>query len=112
MAQSDISERDLKKLGKGRQPLDRARGEAGAEDTSPEVQAMMIEAYRRMTPAEKLQRVLDLNRTVEALALARIRQQYGPDLTEREENLRLASLYYDRETMIRAFDWDPEVHGR
>jgi len=73
---------------------------------------MMIEAYRRMTPGEKLQRVVDLNRTAEAFALARIRQQYGPDLTEREENLRLASLYLDRETMIRAFDWDPEVHGR
>jgi len=52
---------------------------------------MMIEAYRRMAPAEKLQRVLDLNRAVEAFALARIRQQYGPDLTEREGNLRLAS---------------------
>jgi len=73
---------------------------------------MMIEAYRRMTPAEKLQRVVDLNRAVEAFALARIREQYGPDLTEREERLRLASLYLDRETMIRAFDWDPAVHGR
>lgn len=85
---------------------------AAAEDTPPEVQAMMIEGYRRMSPAEKLQRVVDLNRAVESLARARLRAQYGPNLSEREENLRLASLYLDRDTMIRAFDWDPEVEGR
>lgn len=62
----------------------------------------MIEGYRRMTPQQELQRVLDLNRAAESLARARIRHQYGPDLTEREENLRLASLYLDREAMIRA----------
>ena len=85
---------------------------AAAKDTPPEVQAMMIEGYRRMSPAEKLQRVVDLNRAVENLARARLRAQYGPNLSEREENLRLASLYLDRDTMIRAFDWDPEVEGR
>lgn len=83
-----------------------------AEDTPPEVQAIMIEGYRRMAPAEKLQRVVDLNRAVESLARARIREQYGPDLSEREEDLRLTSLYLDRETMIRAFGWDPEIEGR
>ncbi|MFW6012294.1 MAG: hypothetical protein ACOC92_01125 [bacterium] len=82
------------------------------DDTAPEVRAMMLAAYRRMSPAEKLQRVLDLNRAAESLARARIRRQYGPDLPRREEDLRLASLYLDRETMIRAFGWDPEVHGR
>ena len=65
-----------------------------------------------MTPADRAQRVIDLNRTVETLALARIRKQYGPDLSEREERLRLASLYLSRETMIEVFDWDPDVHGR
>lgn len=72
----------------------------------------MIEGYRRMSPTEKLRRVLDLNRAVETLALARIRKQYGPDLSEREERLRLASLRLDRETMIEVFGWDPDVHGR
>ena len=84
----------------------------GVDDTSPEVRAMMIEAYRKMTPAEKLQRVIDLNRAVEAMALARIRNWYGPDLSEREERLRLASLYLPRQTMIEVFDWDPDLHGR
>lgn len=84
----------------------------GVDDTDPKVRAMMIEAYRRMAPAEKLQRIVDLNRTVEAMALARIRQWYGPNLSEREERLRLTALYLPRETMIEVFDWDPDVHGR
>ncbi|HEX9669273.1 MAG TPA: hypothetical protein VGC93_07280 [Thermoanaerobaculia bacterium] len=83
-----------------------------ARDTAPEVEAILLEGYRRMSPAEKLGRVLDLNRAVEELARARLRKQYGPDLSEREERLRLAALHLDRETMIRVFDWDPEVHGR
>jgi hypothetical protein len=72
----------------------------------------MIEAYRRMSPAEKLRRLADLNRAVEQMAPARIRSLYGPDLDEQEERLRLASLRLDRETMIRAFGWDPDVEGR
>ncbi len=85
---------------------------APTSDTSPEVEEILLESYRRMTPAEKLGRVLDLNRAADDLARARLRKQYGPNLSEREERLRLAALHLDRETMIRVFDWDPEVHGR
>ena len=80
-------------------------------DTPPEIEELMLDAYRRMTPAEKLQRVIELNRATEAMAMARIRAQYGPDLPEREMRLRLASLRLDRETMIEVFDWDPEQQG-
>lgn len=80
-------------------------------DTPLEIEEILLEGYRRMTPAEKLQRVADLNRAVQELALARIRKQYGPDLSEREERLRLAALWLDRETMMRVFGWDPEIEG-
>lgn len=80
-------------------------------DTPPEVEEILLEGYRRMTPTEKLARVMDLNRAAQEMALARIRATYGPDLSKREERLRLAALWIDRETMIRAFGWDPEVHG-
>ena len=95
------------------QPLDLTISPStGVDDTAPEVRALQIEAYRRMTGVEKLQRVMDLNRAVESLALARIRKQYGSDLSAREQRLRLASLYLPRETMVEAFGWDPDVHGR
>lgn len=80
-------------------------------DTDPAAEAIQIEGYRRMAPAEKLRIVEDLNRTVRELAAARIRARYGPDLPERELRLRLAALWLDRETMIRVFAWDPETEG-
>lgn len=82
-----------------------------ASDTPPEIEEILLEGYRRMAPHEKLKRVMELNEAVRQMALARIRSTYGPDLSEREERLRLAALWLDRETMIRVFDWDPEVHG-
>lgn len=64
-----------------------------------------------MSPAEKLARVVALNGMVEALAAARLRERYGPDLSERELGLRLAALRLDRETMVAAFGWDPHLMG-
>ncbi len=79
-------------------------------DTPPHIRKILIEGYRRMSPQQKLQRVSEMTRAVQQLALARIRKQYGA-LPERELRLRLAALWLDRETMIRVFGWDPHVEG-
>ncbi len=71
---------------------------------------MLIAGYRNMTPQRKLQRVSELTIAVQQLALARIRKQYG-GISEREQKLRLAALWLNRETMIRVFDWDPQKAG-
>lgn len=81
-----------------------------ANDTSPEVRKILIEGYRNMTPQQKMQRVTELNKMVQQLALARIQKQYG-ELPERERRLRLASLWLDRDTMIHVFHWDTEKEG-
>ena len=82
----------------------------GPSDTSPEVERMMIEIWRRATYEQKLQRVLSIGRSVNELTRAFLRTRY-PDATPREIELRLASRNLDRETMIKVFGWDPEVHG-
>lgn len=64
-----------------------------------------------MTGEERLMRAFHLTEAARSLAEARIRKQYGPDLSERELRLRLGALWIDRETMIRVFDWDPELKG-
>ena len=79
-------------------------------DTNPRIEKMIIEGYRKMSPLEKLRRVDDLTNTIKIMALTRIRKQYN-NLTEREEKLRLASLWLDRETMIKVFNWDPLEKG-
>lgn len=79
-------------------------------DTPAHIQALLIAGYRRLSPRQKMQRVSELNKAVQQFALARIRKQYG-ELPEREQRLRLAALWLDRETMMRVFDWDPQKEG-
>jgi hypothetical protein len=79
-------------------------------DTSPTIQRLLITGYRRMSPQQKLKRVSELNKAVQQLALARILKTYGT-ISEREQQLRLASLWLDRDTMIRVFHWDPRREG-
>jgi hypothetical protein len=59
-------------------------------DTSPEAENVLIDLYRRLPPARKMKQVLDLNRTVELLALVDVRRRH-PDADEREQRLRLGS---------------------
>ena len=82
-----------------------------ASDTHPEAEAVLLRGYAEMGPAEKLERVVELNRLVEELAAARIRKTYGPELSDRELALRLAALRLDRATMVAVFDWDPDLRG-
>lgn len=80
-------------------------------DTPPEIEEMVLERYRQMTPQEKIAIIQGLNRTAMLMALAGIRMRHGSDLSERELQLRLAALWLDRETMIKVYGWDPEVEG-
>jgi len=81
-----------------------------SSDTPPEMEAILIDGYRRMSPAKKLARVHALNRAVQQLAVARIWERH-PDATDREVQLRLASLWLDQETMMLMFGWDPVREG-
>ena len=45
----------------------------GPPDTAPDAERMLIEAYRPTTPAERLERVVSLNRSLVALSAAGIR---------------------------------------
>lgn len=84
---------------------------SGVVDTSPDVDAVLVEGYRRMDGLEKLRRVASLNRSLEQLARARIRSRYGDDISERDMRLRLAALRLERRLMIEAFGWDPREEG-
>lgn len=84
---------------------------APGSDTSPAVERMMVDLWRRATPAQKLVRMFGMGQMINELARAELRRRY-PAATPREVDLRLASRALDRQTMIRAFNWDPDVHGR
>jgi len=78
-------------------------------DTSPEAERIIIDGLRRMSPAQKLERVSAINRALDALVTARLRAQYNP--TPTELRLRLAALRLDASVMRDAFQWDPSIRG-
>jgi hypothetical protein len=80
-------------------------------DTSSAAEQFILEGYRRMSPGEKLRRVVALNRALDQLAAARLRARYGAQLSDDELRLRLAALRLDARIMAEVFGWDPAVHG-
>lgn len=76
-----------------------------ADDTSLDVEARLIEGWRRMSPAEKAAMVSALCRSTREMALAGIRHRY-PSASQREQFLRLAILTLGRELAASAY---PEI---
>jgi len=79
-------------------------------DTDPIIEELMINAYRTMEPWEKLEQAMAMRRTVLHLAETRIREQHE-GISDRELLLRMGSLWIDRDTMVKAFGWDPDKEG-
>lgn len=79
-------------------------------DTHPKIRELLIKGYRNMSAQEKMIRVNEMTKGVQQFALARIQKQY-PHATEREQQLRLASLWLGKEVMKKVFGWDPELEG-
>jgi len=71
---------------------------------------MMIELWRKLTPEQRLQKMFRIGKMLNTLVQAELRRHY-PDATDREMQLRLAARSYSRELMVKAFGWDPQIHG-
>jgi hypothetical protein len=74
-------------------------------DTSPEIERMQVEAWRKMTPAQKAAIVTSLAQATFNLTLAGIRHRH-PDASPHEQRLRLALITLGPELAEKAF---PEV---
>lgn len=76
-------------------------------DTSPAVERMQVEAWRRMTPEQKAATVRGLTRATFAMAMAGIRHRH-PEASPREQRLRLALITLGPDLAVKAF---PEIAG-
>ena len=74
-------------------------------DTDEETARRQVEAWRAMTPAEKLVLVRAMNEAVRQLALAGVRQRH-PDASPREQFLRLAIVMLGADLARKAY---PEI---
>jgi hypothetical protein len=71
------------------------------DDTSPEAAEIYINLHRAMTQSERIARIFELCDFQAALQQSSVRAMY-PDADEREVFLR--------ETMVKAYGWDPDLH--
>ncbi len=78
-------------------------------DTHPGALEVLVALQRGMSPPQKLALVFELSDMLLQLSAQGVRQLY-PQAGEREVFLRVASRHLDRETMIRAYGWDPASH--
>jgi hypothetical protein len=73
-----------------------------AEDTSPEAERVLIELWRRATPARKFALVLDTTRTAQELMVSGLRERHPSDPPERLRR-RFAELWLGPELARRAY---------
>jgi hypothetical protein len=71
-------------------------------DTDDAVKDRQFDAWRRMTDAQKVELVLQMNETVRQLAIAGVRQRY-PHADAREQFLRLAQATLGDELARKAY---------
>lgn len=77
-----------------------------AEDTSPEAERVLIELWRRASPARKLSLILDTTRAAQEFALAGLRARHPNDSPERLRR-RFADLWLGPELARRVFGCPP-----
>jgi len=78
-----------------------------SSDTSREAEERKFAAYRRLSAAEKLERVGALGRMLKSVVWADLRSLH-PNADEHELTLRYAARLFDAETMRSVFGWPPD----
>lgn len=80
------------------------------DDTSPAAERILVEACRRMTPAQRVLRACALGEALQILEEAETGRRH-PDDDTRRIRLRVAARRIPADLMRRAFGWDPEAEG-
>jgi hypothetical protein len=73
-----------------------------AADTTADIEQLQVDAWRRLSPLERLRLVSDATRAALNLSLAGIRRRH-PDAPERECFLRLAAILLGVDTARRVY---------
>lgn len=79
------------------------------EDTTPKALEVYLQLHRDMTEGERITRIFELCDFQSALQESSVRMMF-PAATEREIFLRIAARRLDRKTMIKVYEWDPDLH--
>lgn len=78
-------------------------------DTDPKTLSVYIQLHRDMPESQRLARVFELCEFQQSLQFASVRAAY-PQANEEEVFLRVAARRLGRDLMIKAYNWDPDLH--
>jgi hypothetical protein len=78
-------------------------------DTDPKALEYFIQLHRDMSISDRLARIFELCDFQQSLQLADVRRLY-PEAGEEEVFLRVAARRLGRDLMIKAYNWDPDLH--
>jgi hypothetical protein len=79
-------------------------------DTDPRAMEVWLDIQRRMTAGEKLAATLKASDFLLKTWESEVRAEH-PHVDEIEVRLRVAARHLSRDLMIRAYGWDPKIHG-
>ena len=79
-------------------------------DTTPDAQRKHFELMGRLTPEQKLSMAFALTDAMRQLVLADLRHRF-PEADDEEIRRRFIARVLPRETVIRAYGFDPRVEG-
>ncbi len=83
---------------------------SGKSDTHPIMESILIEGYRKMSPAQKFKMAMEMSEAVRTLAKTGILKRH-PGISDEELRKRLGALLLGRELSIKVNGWDPESEG-
>lgn len=79
-------------------------------DTDAQAERVYLRLLREAPSWRKAAMIDALTQSCQELAAAGVRMRH-PGASTCEIRMRVAALWLDRETMVRAFDWDPAREG-
>jgi hypothetical protein len=79
-------------------------------DADITIERMLFEQWRAMDATQKAEQIDDMANTAATLQREGIRSRH-PTADDRELDLRVFALRVGRDWMVRAYGWDPKVHG-
>lgn len=82
----------------------------GISDTHPIIESILIEGYRKLSSAQRLNLALEMSDTIRALAKTGILKRH-PGISDEELRKRMGAFFLGRELSIKANGWDPEKEG-
>lgn len=81
-----------------------------SSDTTPDAQRKHYELMGRLTPEQKLSMAFALTNAMRQLVLADLHHRF-PDANDEEIRRRFIARVLPRETVIRAYGFDPKEEG-